>query len=286
MTAQHKIVKRAVRAVAAAAAAKKEAAAAASATFQKSHVQAARSRAAPTERLQLFYHAVATPLGPFSLYVDGDGAIRCCHWQHSPPGDVAALMKEQRDVCAALQSRWYKNASVEMAKPSSTSTTPGEKAATLLYRYFNPSSADAGRPAALEKVLLQVPVAYPPTTAFMTTTWDVLRQTVPSGETISYKGLGVRVSQALSHAPSSFSSSSVAVSHAAPRAIGVAMGANPIPVIVPCHRVLSSTNALRGYALGLRYKVWLLRHEQADVPTEKLRSVEFENAVSSPISLR
>ncbi|KPI88617.1 hypothetical protein ABL78_2285 [Leptomonas seymouri] len=283
MTAQQKVVRRSVKA-AAAAAAKKETAGAASATTQKSRVRAPRSRTAPAERLQLFYRSVPTPLGPFSIYVDSDGTIRCCRWQHSASGDTAALSREQRDVCAFLQSRWYKRVSVEMAQPSSESTIPGAKAATLLHQYFNLAPAGTGQQEALEAVLQQVPVAYPTATAFTTTTWDVLRQTVPSGKTISYKDLGVRVSQALSSARAS--SSTAAVPRTAPRAIGVAMGVNPIPVIVPCHRVLSSTNALHGYGLGLRYKVWLLRHEQANVPSEKLCVVEFENAVSTTASRR
>lgn len=278
MTAQQNTKKRAVKE--AVTAAKKHAVSGSALRVSpSSRVHATLSRLSPSEQLQLFYRAVATPLGPFSLYVDKDGAIRCCRWQLCPLGDAAALQKEQCEVCAFLQSRWYKNSSVAMMPTSvaASAAVPGKKAATLLDQYFNPASADAGRPEALERVLLQVPVVYPPATAFMTTTWDVLRQTVPSGETISYKGLGVRVSRALSSRGSCAS---------APRAIGVAMGANPIPVIVPCHRVLSSTNSLRGYGLGLRYKVWLLRHEQADVPNEKLCAVESESAVSTTVSLR
>jgi O-6-methylguanine DNA methyltransferase len=251
--------------------------------YQKSCAQAVLPHATSSAQLRLYYRTVATSLGPFSLYVDEEGAVRCCQWQRcSSSEDGAALREEQRGVCASLQSRWYKNTSVEMVQPSPSSPVPGNKAAALLDQYFNPISADAGKPEALERVLLQVPVVYPPTTVFMTTTWSVLRQTVPSGETISYKGLGIRVSDVLS-GTSAFAS---AASHAAPRAIGVAMGSNPIPVIVPCHRVLSSTGSLRGYGLGLRYKVWLLRHEQANVPNEKLRVVESEDAISTAVSLR
>jgi O-6-methylguanine DNA methyltransferase len=45
------------------------------------------------------------------------------------------------------------------------------------------------------------------------------------------------------------------------RAIGQAVGANPIAILIPCHRVLSSTGALTGYRGGLSAKSWLLRHE-------------------------
>ena len=45
------------------------------------------------------------------------------------------------------------------------------------------------------------------------------------------------------------------------RAVGSANGANPIPIIVPCHRVVASNGGLGGYALGLAMKEWLLAHE-------------------------
>jgi methylated-DNA-[protein]-cysteine S-methyltransferase len=47
----------------------------------------------------------------------------------------------------------------------------------------------------------------------------------------------------------------------ASRAVGTAMATNPIPVVVPCHRVLRTGGALGGYGGGLHVKRWLLRHE-------------------------
>ncbi len=48
----------------------------------------------------------------------------------------------------------------------------------------------------------------------------------------------------------------------ASRAVGSANGANPIAIIVPCHRVIGASGALTGYAGGLRAKQWLLAHER------------------------
>jgi methylated-DNA-[protein]-cysteine S-methyltransferase len=48
---------------------------------------------------------------------------------------------------------------------------------------------------------------------------------------------------------------------AASRAVGAANGANPISIIVPCHRVIAASGALTGYAGGLAAKQWLLAHE-------------------------
>jgi methylated-DNA-[protein]-cysteine S-methyltransferase len=45
--------------------------------------------------------------------------------------------------------------------------------------------------------------------------------------------------------------------------MGAANGANPIAVIVPCHRVVASNGDLKGYAWGLHRKRWLLGHEKA-----------------------
>ena len=50
----------------------------------------------------------------------------------------------------------------------------------------------------------------------------------------------------------------------ASRAVGAAVGRNPLSVVVPCHRVLGRDGALTGYAGGLDRKRWLLRHEAPD----------------------
>jgi methylated-DNA-[protein]-cysteine S-methyltransferase len=47
----------------------------------------------------------------------------------------------------------------------------------------------------------------------------------------------------------------------ASRAVGQAVGANPLPVLIPCHRVLAAGGRLGGYSSGLRRKRWLLAHE-------------------------
>jgi O-6-methylguanine DNA methyltransferase len=49
----------------------------------------------------------------------------------------------------------------------------------------------------------------------------------------------------------------------ASRAVGLANGANPIAIVVPCHRVIGASGALTGYAGGLHRKQWLLDHERA-----------------------
>ena len=80
-------------------------------------------------------------------------------------------------------------------------------------------------------------------TPFQQSVWAELRR-VPFGKTLSYGELARRVG-----APR------------AARAVGQAVGANPIPILIPCHRVIRSDGALGGFSAGLEIKQWLLRHE-------------------------
>jgi len=80
-------------------------------------------------------------------------------------------------------------------------------------------------------------------TPFQKTVWQALRR-IPAGTTISYAELARRIGQ-----PGSV------------RAVGSANGANPVAVIVPCHRVIGSDGSLTGYGGGLDRKRWLLAHE-------------------------
>lgn len=80
-------------------------------------------------------------------------------------------------------------------------------------------------------------------TAFQNEVWRGLRQ-IPAGETISYGTLARRIGQPL-----------------AVRAVGLANGANPIGLVVPCHRVIGADGSLTGYGGGLERKRWLLAHE-------------------------
>lgn len=82
-------------------------------------------------------------------------------------------------------------------------------------------------------------------TPFQREVWRLLRL-IPAGKTTTYGKLAARLG----------------VPNAA-RAVGMANGANPIGVIVPCHRVIGSDASLTGYGGGLPRKQWLLTHEGA-----------------------
>lgn len=99
-------------------------------------------------------------------------------------------------------------------------------------RYF------AGDAAALDGLAVD-----PGGTPFQTRVWMTLRE-IGAGTTWSYAELAKRVG-----------------SPAAVRAVGAANGANPIPLVLPCHRVIGKNGKLVGYGGGLGRKEWLLKHE-------------------------
>lgn len=82
-------------------------------------------------------------------------------------------------------------------------------------------------------------------TAFQRRVWDELRR-IPPGETVSYQELAGRLGQ-----------------KQAARAVGSACARNPVAMVIPCHRVVSSRGALTGYRWGLARKRELLRRERA-----------------------
>lgn len=82
-------------------------------------------------------------------------------------------------------------------------------------------------------------------TAFQRAVWRVLA-TIPYGATISYAELARRIGNAR-----------------ASRAVGLANGANPLPIVVPCHRVIGSDGSLTGFGGGLELKRKLLALEGA-----------------------
>lgn len=83
-------------------------------------------------------------------------------------------------------------------------------------------------------------------TAFREAVWKALLE-IPYGETLSYGELAMRVAGGRNFA----------------RAVGMAVGWNPLSVIVPCHRVLGAGGSLTGYAGGVERKRWLLELEQS-----------------------
>jgi methylated-DNA-[protein]-cysteine S-methyltransferase len=117
------------------------------------------------------------------------------------------------------------------------------------------SASDARR--ALEAYLagdlesLQALVVRTGGTAFQRAVWAALRR-IPAGETRSYGELAAQLNRP-----------------GAMRAVGMANGANPISIVVPCHRVIGADGSLTGYGGGLPRKRWLLEHEGVRLTTQR-----------------
>lgn len=98
-------------------------------------------------------------------------------------------------------------------------------------------------------------------TPFQRAVWDLLRE-IPTGTTTTYGALSARLG-----------------GPAHPRAVGHAVGANPVSILVPCHRVVGATGSLTGYAGGLERKRHLLTLEGVLGPGESVVPVAGQPAL-------
>jgi len=104
---------------------------------------------------------------------------------------------------------------------------------------------------ALNAAVQGEPFATPPLdlqfgTPFQLNVWDELRR-IPTGQTRSYREVAEAIEQP-----------------GAARAVGAACGANPVPVFVPCHRVLAAHHRIGGFSAGMKWKRLLLQAEGAN----------------------
>ena len=86
-------------------------------------------------------------------------------------------------------------------------------------------------------------------TQFQLAVWQEMA-TIPYGSTVSYGQLALRLGRGRGSA----------------RAVGAASGANPIPIVIPCHRVIRADGSLGGYGGGLAVKRTLLHLERVEIP--------------------
>ena len=88
----------------------------------------------------------------------------------------------------------------------------------------------------------------PDGTAFRQEVWKILLE-IPYGQTMSYGEIAGLMAQKRGHDQMSA------------RAVGGAVGHNPISIVIPCHRVIGADGSLTGFGGGLPRKTWLLQHE-------------------------
>jgi len=171
----------------------------------------------------------------------------------SPVGRVAVAWQEDRVVCAQMdiavsrgtwETEWVEGdveshlraalvrrygADIEIVGPVRDAAP-----ADALRRFFD------GDPAALDTLDVD-----PGGTEFQRVIWRELRRIAP-GRTRTYGELATAAGRP-----------------GAARAAGGAVGANPIPLVIPCHRIIGTDGRLTGFGGGISRKRWLLRHEGA-----------------------
>ena len=114
---------------------------------------------------------------------------------------------------------------------------------------FPPGAVPAALPASPAGTAAPLTIS-PPGTPFARQVWEVLRG-IPYGQTRSYASVAAAVSAMRGGA------------FVSPRAVGQAVGRNPVSILIPCHRVVGKNGALTGYAGGLSRKKYLLELEAA-----------------------
>lgn len=157
----------------------------------------------------------------------------------SPLGRLILLSDERELLGLWFEDQKYLGAGFDLAAIPEKQTTISEQITTWLDEYFK------GNVPSSETLPLN-----PQVTAYRQRVLQVLRQ-VPYGQTITYGELAQRLS-----------AQGAATS---PRAIGGAVGHNPLSIVIPCHRVVGSDGSLTGYAGGIERKIALLKLEGVDV---------------------
>ncbi|MEO8602436.1 MAG: methylated-DNA--[protein]-cysteine S-methyltransferase [bacterium] len=155
----------------------------------------------------------------------------------TPLGEVTIASRQTRLCAMTFSDHWPRLAAALARRLGGVEFVEARDPAMLRARldaYF------AGDLTALDAIAVE-----PAGTDFQRAVWTALRR-VPAGATVSYSALAGSIG-----APS------------AVRAVGAANGANPIWLVIPCHRAIGADGSLTGYAGGLDRKRWLLDHEGA-----------------------
>ena len=133
---------------------------------------------------------------------------------------------------------------VHLPDEKTSSTIAAEDTTPAAHAVLAQAAGELGEYFAGDRLEFDVPLA-PHGTAFQLAAWQALR-TIPYGETVSYGEQARRLGDARKA-----------------RAVGAANGRNPLPIVVPCHRVVGANGHLTGFGGGIECKAWLLDHERA-----------------------
>jgi methylated-DNA-[protein]-cysteine S-methyltransferase len=200
-------------------------------------VQVAQASSCTTMKsLPLLLDRLPTPIGVMLLVTDDRDRLRALDWEDHEPR-MLRLMRLQYGSSTRPSARSSTRSSARPAdgRPAWSLHAGSSRAVrAALEAYF------AGDVGAIDRVAVETGG-----TPFQRDVWAALRR-IPAGETLSYGALAARIER-----------------RSAVRAVGRANGANPVGIVVPCHRVIGADASLTGYGGGLDRKRWLLRHEGA-----------------------
>lgn len=168
-------------------------------------------------------------------------AVKAAPWRlerrASPLGELALVLDGEGRLCTLgwtdLEDRWRRDLRLRHGAEVLLQPSPERSAAAgALEAYFD------GDLTALDALPVN-----PGGTPFQRLVWNALRE-IPAGTRLTYAQLAERLGRP-----------------AALRAVGHANGANPISIVIPCHRLVGADGSLTGYGGGLARKHWLLAHE-------------------------
>lgn len=160
---------------------------------------------------------------------------------HSPLGEIQLLADQYALLKLSLKGQAFTELSESIRSVSVKESSVLKATTDWLDAYF------AGKKPSISNL----PLA-PQGSAFCQSVWEILLQ-IPYGQVRTYGDIAKEIV------------AQKGIAEMASQAIGGAVGHNPIPIIIPCHRVIGANGNLTGYSGGIDLKIKLLAHEGVDV---------------------
>jgi len=181
-----------------------------------------------THTIRMLIDHLATPIGRLALLADEQGRLRAVGFTDGHD------RHDRHDRHDWMEKQLREHRRGQPAHRLVAAANPGGLTAALRAYFEGDVEALVGLPVEVGG------------TPFQRAVWGALRD-IPYGETRSYGDIARQIGNP-----------------AAVRAVGLANGANPVGIVVPCHRVIGANGTLTGYAGGIARKRWLLAHEQRE----------------------
>lgn len=186
----------------------------------------------------------------------GRGCLKLLLSQIASPIGTISLVTDGAALCALefqdCEPRLHRSLRLYYGSHTMTPIPDAGEPREQLEAYFE------GHLAALDRVQVHTGG-----TEFQRSVWAALRL-IPPGTTTTYGKLAAQIGRAK-----------------AIRAVGHANGANPVSIVVPCHRVVGADARLTGYGGGLERKAWLIAHERRHAVIDDQRKREREEGTST-----